>query len=159
MSTFSSAPISAWMCTTTSRVPPTRTPLEPFPITAINDPDYERTSMVVPLVTPSKENQHERAKETEDPTSSRSNDTEDRAVEVRNSTEDHLVRTVEVRNPYTIASQNLDSMMVNIFGLMQTLVTELHHVSTNASTLRREIEGAKEGPTKRRRRAVGWKLK
>ena len=63
-----------------------------------------------------------------------------------------MVFTVEVSNPYTIASQNLDSMMVNIFGSMQTLVTELHHANTNASTLRREIEGAEEGTTKKKRK-------
>ena len=63
-----------------------------------------------------------------------------------------MVSTVEVLNPYTIASQNLDSMMVNIFGSMQTLVTELHHANTNASTLRREIEGTEEGPTKKKRK-------
>ena len=140
------------MCSATSHVQPTSTPSENFPGTAIYEPDTQTSSVVVPLVTPSKENQHERAEETEDPTSTGSNETEDGAVEVTNRTEDHWVRTVEVRHPNVVTTRNLDAMMVNIFGSMQTLVVELRHANTNALTLRREIEGTEEGPTKKKRK-------
>ena len=113
---------------------------------------HESDAMFVPYVTPSKDNQHDSAEEIEDPTTSRSNDTEEGKVVITNGTEDHWVRTVEVHNPYVVTTRNLDAMMVNIFGSMQTLVTELHHANTNASTLRREIEGTEEGPTKKKRK-------
>ena len=59
---------------------------------------------------------------------------------------------MEVNNPYLVATQNIDVIMVDIFGSMQTLVTELGHANTNASALRREIEGAEEVTTRKKRK-------
>ena len=125
------------MCSATSHLQPTSTRSENFPGTAIDDPDTETSAMFVPHVTPSKDNQHESAEETEDPTTSRSNNTEEGEVVITNDTEDHWVRTVEVHNPYVVTTRNLDAMMVNIFGSMQTLATELDHANINTSTLMR----------------------
>lgn len=104
------------MCSATSHLQPTSTHSETFFGTAIDDPEYETSVMFVPHITPSKENQHDSAEEAEDPTTSGSNDIEEGEVVMTNGTEDHLVRTVEVHNPYVVATQNLYTMMVNIFG-------------------------------------------
>ena len=125
------------MCSATSCIQPTSTHSEIFPGTEIDDPEYKMSAMFVPHATPSKENQHDSAEETDDSKTSRSNDTEEGEVVITNGTEDHLVRTVEVHNPYVVTTRNLDAMMVNIFGSMQTLATEINHENINTSTLMR----------------------
>ena len=55
--------------------------------------------------------------------------------------EDKYLRNVEARNDLEIANHNLDVMMVNIYGSMKTLVTELCRTNTNACTLRSHLEG------------------
>ena len=68
--------------------------------------------------------------------------------------EEDYVRTLQVRTTNKVASRDIDLMLVQIFGTMRSLVTELRHANTNACSLRNDLGGFEErkSPTKKRSR-------
>ena len=133
-----------------SRIPPIFTPTD-------NVKAQQSTTADANCITPAGYNvrNNDDAEQFDDSISSTSGCVIENGEWIASDDEEEYVRTLQVRTANEVASRNIDMMLVQIFGTMSSLVTELRHANTNACALRNDLGGGLEGrklPTKKRSR-------